>query len=52
MSLSLISLGALEIHRAELAVLYQYPDRPNIYSQRRILKKPVDVMYVYMDFFS
>ena len=35
---------ALEINRADLVVLYKFPDRPNIFSQRRILKKPVDVM--------
>ena len=38
--------GALEIDREDLAVLYKNPDRPNIFSQRRILKNPVDVMYV------
>ena len=39
--------GTLEIDKADLEVLYKCPDRPNIYSQRRMLKKPVDVMYVY-----
>ena len=36
--------GVLEINREDLAVLYKNPDRPNIYTQRRMLKKPVDVM--------
>ena len=39
--------GSLEIPREELAVLYQKPDRPNIFNQRRILKHPVDVLYVF-----
>ena len=34
----------LEIKRDDLSLLYKSSDRPNIYSQRRILTKPVDVM--------
>ena len=34
----------LEISRDEIAVLYKTPDRPNIFSQRRILKQEVDVL--------
>ena len=37
-------LGTCEIKRQDLALLYKNSDRPNIYSQRRLLKKPVDVM--------
>ena len=42
--------GTLEIDKADLEVLYKCPDRPNIYCQRRMLKKPVDVMYVSLNY--
>ena len=38
------SLDTLEILREDLSILFQQPDRPNIFSQRRILKKKIDVM--------
>ena len=34
----------LDLSREKISVLYKNPDRPNIYLQRRLLKKPVDVM--------
>ena len=34
----------LEMKREDLAVLFKYPDRPNIFSQNRNIKKAIDVM--------
>ena len=36
--------GTLEILREDISILYKNADRPNVYSQRRLLKEPVDVM--------
>ena len=36
----------LDIPRDEIKVLYQSPDRKNIYEQRRFASKPIDVRYV------
>ena len=37
-------LETAEISRANIDILFKSPDRPNVYSQRRLLKKSVDVM--------
>ena len=41
-----IPLETLEISRSSISVLYKNPDRPNIYSQRRLSKQAVDVTYI------
>ena len=38
----------LDLPRDKIVVLYASSDRPNIYQQIRILKKPIDIMYVYI----
>jgi len=37
-------LANLDLPREKIKVLFQSPDRANIYQQRRMLKQPVDVM--------